>query len=153
MWAAQTLGGSLHVVAINKDLLPHTIVVRGTGVPYARTATISVLRAPATPLSTTCPYPLELTGLCARAGVTLGGATFGPADQAGGDHTSTGVLGPPPPHTCTLLVRCTVQQRRGEVELTLAPGTATILAGGPPPPPSRSRRPTRPGAPSGRHKR
>jgi hypothetical protein len=153
VWAVQTLAGSLHVVAINKDLLPHTIVLRGPGVPYAKTATISALRAPATPASATCPVPLGLTGLCAPAGVTLGGATFGPADLAGGDHTSTGVLGPPPPHTCTLLDRCTVQTRHGEVELTLAPGTATIIAGAPAPPPSRSRRPTRTGGPSGRHKR
>jgi hypothetical protein len=153
VWAVQTLAGSLHIVAINKDLLPHTIVLRGHGVPYARTATISVLRAPATAASATCLVPLELTGLCAQAGVTLGGATFGPADQAGGDHTSTGVLGPPPRQTCTLLEQCTPQPRHGEVELTLAPGTATILAGSPAPPPSRSRRPTRPGGPSRRHKR
>jgi hypothetical protein len=153
VWAVQTLGGSLHVVAINKGLFPHTIVLRGRGVPYAKTATISVLRGPATAVDTMCPYPLELTGMCAPAGVTLGGATFGPADQAGGDHTSTGVLGPPPPHTCTLVVRCSGQQRNGEVEFTLAPGTATIIAGSPAPPPSRNRRPTRPGVPSGRHKR
>ncbi len=62
VWAVRTLSGSLHVVAINKDLVPHTIIVRGPGAPYARTATISVLRAPPTPPSATCPVPLGLYG-------------------------------------------------------------------------------------------
>jgi hypothetical protein len=152
VWAVQTLAGTLHVVAINKDLVPHTVVLRGAGVPYPRTATISVLRAPPTAPSATCFVPLNFTGLCARAGVTLGGATFGPPDPAGGDHTSTGVLGRPPPHTCASLEACTSQPRDGGVELTLAPGTATILAGGPAPPPSHARRP-RTGGRSGPRKR
>ncbi len=153
VWAVQTLGGSLHVVAINKDLGPHTIILDGPGVPFAKTATISVLQAPPTPPSPTCLVPLNVSGVCARAGVTLGGATFGPADPSGGDHTSTGALGGPSRGTCTRLEACTPQPRRGEIELTLAPGSATILAGSPAPAPSRRPRPRHTGGPSTRHRR
>ncbi|HWE33718.1 MAG TPA: hypothetical protein VG410_09545 [Solirubrobacteraceae bacterium] len=153
VWAVQTLAGSLHVVAINKDLVPRTIVLDGPGVPYAKTATISVLRAPPTPPSPTCPVPLNVTGLCARSGVTLAGATFGAADAAGGDHTSTGALGGPARGTCTRLEACTAQPRKGEIELTLAPGTATMLSGSPAPRPSPRRRAKHAGGPSTPHRR
>jgi len=137
VWAVRAPSGGLRIVAINKDLVAHTIVLRGAGVPYKKTATIAVLQAPPTSIAAICPQPLALTGLCAHAGVTLGGASFGPADPGGGDHTSTGVLGPPPSGTCQLLERCTVQPRGDSIELTLAPGTATLVAGAPSPPRKR----------------
>lgn len=136
VWAVRAPSGGVRIVAINKDVVAHTILLRGAGVPYPKTATIAVLKAPRSRIEAICPQPLAFAGACAASGVTFGGASFGAADPAGGDHTSTGVLGPPPPGTCRLLERCTVQPRgsTGAIELTLAPATATFVTGSASPP-------------------
>jgi hypothetical protein len=132
LWAAREPDGKVRIVAINKDIVSHLVLLHGGGVPLRKTATIGGLEAPPSLPTALCPTPDAAAGLCATGGVTLDGASFGPAAAAGGDRTRTGLLAPPRHAPCSRLLRCTKQSRRGTaIELTLPPGTATFVSGTP----------------------
>jgi hypothetical protein len=99
-WATRAPDGTVRVVIINKDPgRDRTVALRGGGVSHA---SVERLLAP---------------GVGARAGMTLGGSSFG-AD------TPTGVLAPA--HTAT------VAAPGGHLKLSVPPGSAALvtLAGG-----------------------
>jgi hypothetical protein len=136
VWATRSRDGSVTDIVINRSTSPATVWLHGPGVPNRATARIGSLEGPPTGGVKGCPAADDASGLCATGGITLDGATFGRRDPAGGDHTSTGVLGAPAPDTCSALLVCTAQRRSSSwTVLQVAPASAEFLSG--PPVPSR----------------
>lgn len=96
VWATRASDGVIHIVVINKGSHGRTVTLDGPATRGSGT-TLERLSAPATTDAPSCPAADRHTGLCATAGITLGGQTFGLAgsgvDQ--GDLTWTGTMPPP----------------------------------------------------------
>jgi hypothetical protein len=139
VWATRSADGTLRITVINKDVVPHRVVLGGGGVPASRTATLTRLSARGRPsASPSCPAAYARTGLCATGGVRLGGATFGPAAAGGGDSTATGLLGRPAPGTCRRLPACAPQPPGAGIVLTVPAGSAVLVSGVRAPPARRA---------------
>jgi hypothetical protein len=135
VWATRGADGKTRIAIINKDLRAHDVVIHGPGLPGAGTATLEQLQGPPTPQVTDCPPDYIPTGLCARAGITLGGETFGAQTtvQPLGDDTATGVLARQAPAGDCGIPRfaqnCLLHVRGSGTTIAIPAGSAAILVG------------------------
>ncbi len=136
VWATHGADGKTRVVIINKDTHAHNVVLQGTGLSVKGTPTTYRLQAKPSHPDPACPSAYANAGLCATAGVTLGGRAFGAQAGAspGGDMTSSGLLASPvttPVQACKLVSAAHPCLFFGSVITDPMPaGSATLLTDG-----------------------
>lgn len=139
VWATRGPDDHTRIAIINKSTSAETLVLGGAGVPAAASVRIARMSAAgAIYAGPGCPGSFAGTGLCATGGATFGGATFGQptAGLLGGDVTSTGVLAPAAPGTCTVLTACVPQPPYAPprtITIPVPAGSAALLTGATPP--------------------
>jgi hypothetical protein len=123
VWATRTANGPTRVVVINKSVDSRRVVLRGTAIGQSA-ITIERLLGPRDEDSSRCVAPYLHTGICATAGITLGGRSFGSPAHGGqsGDRTSSGLLAAP---RATPLAACAAN---GAERDCVVPGPVTGLA-------------------------
>ena len=137
VWATQTTGGPTRIVIINKGIDARRVVLRGSAIGEGP-VTIERLLAPRNEDSSKCVTPYLHTGICATAGITLGGRSFGPPARGreSGDRTSSGVLTAPqaaPLSTCAssrLEHNCVVPGPVAGLTVSMPPASAAVLTEG-----------------------
>jgi len=134
VWATRPPAGGVRIVIINKDRLRHRIILYGPAA-HAHGFTVMWLRGSSKFDAARCPAPYVASGMCARAGITLGGRSFGaPArGSVSGDRTVTGTLGAParaPLAQCGSdrdASNCLLPGPDSAVVVTLPPASAAML--------------------------
>jgi hypothetical protein len=137
VWATRSEGGRVRIVVINKTVHRRRVVLSGSATG-ASTFTISRLLAPSNADAPNCQPPYRHTGLCATAGVKLGGHGFGPAaaGRTHGDQTSTGLLPTPsqsqlpPCASAQASYSCALPGPDSVIVLNVQAGSAAMLTSG-----------------------